>query len=61
MTFKSKFLNFITKVNANNGNKRNSDIFPMDIFKSDIIFIDRKILKYFNDFYNWDFSILLQK
>ena len=61
MTFKSKFLNFMTKMNANNENKRNSDIFPMDIFKSDIIFIRRKILKYFNDFYNWHFSISLQK
>ena len=50
---KSKFLNFMTKVNPNNGNKTNSDIFPMDIFKSDIIFIGRKILKYFNDFYNF--------
>ena len=61
MTFKSKFLNFMTKMNANNENKRNLDIFPMDIFKSDIIFIGRKILKYFNDFYNWHFSISLQK
>ena len=61
MTFKSKFLNFMTKMNANNENKRNSDIFSMDIFKSDIIFIGRKILKYFNDFYNWHFSISLQK
>ena len=51
----------MTKMNANNENKRNSDIFPMDIFKSDIIFIGRKILKYFNDFYNWHFSISLQK
>ena len=51
----------MTKMNANNENKRNSDIFSMDIFKSDIIFIGRKILKYFNDFYNWHFSISLQK
>ena len=42
----------MTKVNPNNGNKTKSDIFPRDIFKSDIIFIDRKILKYFKDFYN---------
>ena len=41
----------MTKVDLNNGNE--SDIFPWDIFKSDIIFIDRKILKYFNDFYNF--------
>ena len=32
-----------------------------DLFKSDIIFIGRKILTYFNHFYNWHFSVLLQK
>ena len=54
-------LEFHTKVNSNNGNESKSDIFPRDIFKSNIIFIGRKILKYFNDFYNWHFSISLQK
>ena len=58
---KSKFLSFMTKVNPNNGNETKSDIFPRDIFKSDIIFIGHKILKYFNDFYNWHFSISMQK
>ena len=58
---KSEFVSFMTKVNPNNGNKTKSDIFPRDIFKSNIIFIDRKILKYFKDFYNWHFSISLQK
>ena len=36
-------------MNPNNGNETKSDIFPWDIFKSDIIFIGRKILKYLND------------
>ena len=50
----------MTKMNPNNGNEAKSDIFPRDIFKFDIIFIGRKIPKYFNDFYNWHFLILLQ-
>ena len=36
-------------------------IYPRGIFKSGIIFIGRKILKYSNDFYNWQFLISLQK
>ena len=44
------------KVNSNNGNKTKSDL-----FKSKIIFTGRKMLKYFNDFYKWHFSISLQK
>ena len=51
----------MTKVNPNNRNKTRSDIFRRDIFKSDIIFIGRKILKYFNNFYDWHFPISLQK
>ena len=39
------------KVKPNNANGTKSDIFPRDIFRSDIIFIGRKILKYFNEFY----------
>ena len=35
---KSKFLHFMTKVNPNNGIETKSDIFPWNIFKSDIIF-----------------------
>ena len=42
----------MTKVNASNGNEAKSDIFPWDIFKSDITFHWSQILKYFNDFYN---------
>ena len=61
MTFKIEILNFTTKVNLHNGNKTKSDISPMNVFKSDIIFIGCKILKHFNDFYNWHFSIPLQK
>ena len=42
----------MTKVNPNNGNeKKNLTLF----------FIGRKILKYFNDFYNWHLSISFQK
>ena len=51
----------MTKVNPTNGNETKSDIFLREIFKSDIIFIGHKILKYFNDFYNWHFSISMQK
>ena len=36
-------------MNTNNESERKSDIFPWDIFNSDIIFIERKILKYLND------------
>ena len=38
MTFKTKFLSFVTKVNPNNGNETKSDIYSWAIFKSDIIF-----------------------
>ena len=45
----------------NNGYETKSYIFPRNIFKHDIIFIGLKILKYFNDFYNWHFSVSFQK
>ena len=48
---KSNFLSFMTKMNPNNGNETKSDIFHWYIFKSEIIFVGWKILKYFNDFY----------
>ena len=57
---KPQFLNCMTKVNPNHRNETKSDIFPWDIFKSDVIFIARNILKYFNDFDSWHFSISLQ-
>ena len=47
----------MTKVNPNNGNEIKSDIFPWDIFKSDVMFIGCKILKYFRDFDNWHLLI----
>ena len=51
----------MTKENPTNGSETKSDIFSWDIFKSDIILIGRKILKYFNDFHNSHLSVLLQK
>ena len=42
----------MTKVKPKNGYETKTDIFPWDIFKSDIIFIGQKPLKYFNYFYN---------
>ena len=41
----------MSKVSPSNGKETKSDIFTWDIFKSDIIFIGRKILKYFNEFF----------
>ena len=57
--FKNGNFSFMTKVNPNSGNETKPDIFSSDVLKSDIIFIGCKILKYFNDFYNWNFSISL--
>ena len=51
----------MTKVNPNNGNESKSDIFPREIFKSAVLFIGSKTLNYFNDFYNWHFSISVPK
>lgn len=48
MTFKSKFLSFVNKVNPNNGNDTKPDVFKQDIFKSDMFFDWSQILKYFN-------------
>ena len=38
------------KENPNNGNETKLDIFPWDIFKSDVIYFLSEILKYFNDY-----------
>ena len=54
---KSRFLSCMTNVSPNNGKETKSDIFSWNIFKSDFFFTDCKILKYFNDFYNWHLSI----
>ena len=35
---KLTFLSFMTKVNPNSGNETKPDIFPLDIFKSDILY-----------------------
>ena len=41
----------MTKVNPNNRNETNSDIYPWDILKSGAIYyFGQEILKYFNDF-----------
>ena len=49
----------MTKVNRINGDETKSDIFPWGIFKSDTIsFFYQKMLKYFNDFKNQNFSVL---
>ena len=61
MTFKIKILSFITTVNQNNGNETKSDIFHGAYSNLTSFFIGRKILKYFNDFYNWHLPISLQK
>ena len=50
MTFKFKFLIFITKVNPNNGNETKSDIFHGTYSNLASFFIGHKILKYFSDF-----------
>ena len=57
---KSKFLSFMTTVNSNNGMEQNRILFH-ETFKSDIIFRWSQDVKYFNDFYNWHLSVLLQK
>ena len=62
MTFKSKFLSFMTSVNPNIGNVTKSDIFFVKHIQiSHDFFIGDKVLKYFNDFCNWQHSISLQK
>ena len=48
----------MTKVKPKNENETKSDTFPYDIFKSHSIMIYQKILKYFNDFQNRNFSML---
>ena len=51
----------MTKVNSNNENETKPDIFYEAYSNMTSLFTDSKILKYFNDFYNWHLSILLQK
>ena len=58
---KSKFLSFMTEVNPNNENETKSDIFHGTYSNLTSFYIGHKMLKYFKDFYSWNFSILLQK
>ena len=51
----------MTKMNPKNGNEAKPNIFPRDIFKSDMIFDWSQILKHFDDIYNWYLSTSLQK
>ena len=49
----------MTKANPNNGNETKSELFSWNIFKSDVVyFFVKKLLKYFNDFQNLNFSVL---
>ena len=50
---KPRFLSFATTVNQSNRNETKSDIFSLDIFKSDNTFYWSQNTKYFNDFYNF--------
>ena len=43
----------MTKVNSNNGNETKSGIFHVTYSNLKSFFIDRKILKNIDDFYNW--------
>ena len=43
------------KVNPNNGTETNQTFFRGIYSKQTLFFIGRKILKHFNDFYNWHF------
>ena len=58
---KQNLLVLWSTVKPNNGNGPKSNICSCDIFKSNITFHWHKILKYFNDFFNWHVSISLQK
>ena len=51
----------MNKLNSHNGNETKSNIFQGTYSNLTSFFIGSKILKYFNDNYNWHFSISLQK
>ena len=62
MTLKIEiFLSFMTKVNRSNGNEAKSDVFYRTYSNLTSFFVGRKIIKYFNDFFNWHLSFSLQK
>ena len=51
----------MTKLNSNNGNETKSNIIQGTYSILTLFIIGCKILKYFNDFFNWHLSILLEK
>ena len=51
----------MTKVNPNKEMNQNQTFFYETYSNLTFFFIGRKILKYFNDFYNLHFSILSRK
>ena len=57
----SQVLSFMAKVNSSNGNETKSDIFHGAHSNLMSFFIGRKILKFFNEFFNWYLSVSLQK
>ena len=59
--FYQKTLAYFTELKRNGRNETKSDIFQGDIFKSNAISFLSKILKYFNDFHNQNFSFLWLK
>ena len=56
-----KFLSLKTKVKPNNENEIKSDIFPWNMFKSDVIFFISKNIKAFHDFRDQNVSHLWLK
>ena len=64
MPLNIKISRFMTTVNTNYGHHKgffHGTYFMGHFFILTSFFIGCKILKYFNDFYNWHFSISLQK
>ena len=57
----SKFLNFMSNVNLNNGNETKPDIFHKTDWNLTSFLICRKILKYFSGFFNCHLLISWQK
>ena len=51
----------MTKVNPSNETETNQTFFHGRYSNLTLFFIGNKILKNFNDFFNWHFSISLQK
>ena len=64
MTFRFEieiYFETMTNVNPNTETGTKSDIFHGTYSNLTSFFIARKILKYFNNFYNWHLSISLEK